>query len=65
MQLQLTNIYSCFINNLIFSPVTALQIVFDQTIVYMFSCTIPMAWQLSFQTALIGSFRDEWINYRQ
>lgn len=42
MQLQLTNIYSCvFINDFIFSPATASQTLFDQSMVYMFFLYYP------------------------
>lgn len=61
LQLQIFTVLLCA--TVLFS--VQLQTPFDALRHGLFPVLLPTAWQLSFQTALIGSFRDEWINYRQ
>lgn len=49
----------CCINNFVFKMLAASTAAWST----YFPCANPLAWKLLSQTALIGSFRDEWINY--
>lgn len=55
----------CSYSSHIFSAYSFIYVVRCCFLLTCFSCAVPLAWQLSFQAALIGSFRDEWINYRR